>query len=215
MVCKECVSNSMVKTPHRFSRSLSIFAVILIGHFALFLMFRSAASLVAKSSARLGLSLTYVHVDRLPEVPILVAPRAAYKSKSGRGRAPVVTTRGDAAPELRRESHSGEDDSADVGTVDLVPKAAAPELILTLPPERLRETAPATPAELALRDPRTNTVRLARGERFAIEMGEYGCVYERRLPDGSIQRGPGHFERAANLPGDPLTGRVAKECVPS
>ena len=42
-----------------------------------------------------------------------------------------------------------------------------------------------------LRDPRANTARLTRCERFAIARGEYTCIAQELMPEGTALRGPG------------------------
>jgi len=50
----------------------------------------------------------------------------------------------------------------------------------------------------ALDDPRTNTPRLSRWERFAITLGTLECVIDERMPDGSIVRHAGRLKRLAS-----------------
>ncbi|HEY1090632.1 MAG TPA: hypothetical protein VGE47_06045, partial [Burkholderiaceae bacterium] len=66
-------------------------------------------------------------------------------------------------------------------------------------------------AELAARDPRSNSMRLSWRERFRLRMGKYECVAEKLLPDGSIQRGPGKL--VPSELGASLTGKIVYDCV--
>ena len=73
--------------------------------------------------------------------------------------------------------------------------------------------APLTPAQEALSDPRSNTLRLTAEERRLIARGEAECIAWERLPNGEIHRGPGHLRRVPLLQPNPINGRVVKECV--
>lgn len=67
-----------------------------------------------------------------------------------------------------------------------------PPLNLTLPPSSSR-AASSSARDQALRDPRSNSVRLTLAERFSVNLGAVECVYEERLADGSMWRGAGHL----------------------
>lgn len=74
--------------------------------------------------------------------------------------------------------------------------ASAPlNLQLPLTMARRAETTPAaqpTLAEQVASDPRSHSPRLTYSEKFAITLGTLECIFEERLPDGSIYRAPGH-----------------------
>lgn len=65
-------------------------------------------------------------------------------------------------------------------------------LDLTIRPQRQTLL---TPRDLALRDPRSNTTRATKWERFAIRMGEFECVSEVLEPNGGVRRGPGRLSK--------------------
>jgi hypothetical protein len=95
----------------------------------------------------------------------------------------------------------------------------APEEKMKLPlrlnldlPSRTLRAEYSTPAALSTRDPRANTVRPTRSEKFAIGMREYECIFERRRSDGTIERGEGRLSPVSGMPSDPLTGHTAMEC---
>lgn len=70
------------------------------------------------------------------------------------------------------------------------------------------------PAQEALRDPRSNTLKLTSKELTAISDGEIECIAWKRLPNGEIYRGPGHRQRVPGLEPNPINGKVVFECVP-
>lgn len=57
----------------------------------------------------------------------------------------------------------------------------------------------ATPQELARSDPRANSVKPTLSEQFALRLGTLECVFQERLPDGRIYRGPGRWVTVQNL----------------
>ncbi len=57
----------------------------------------------------------------------------------------------------------------------------------------------ATPQELARSDPRANSVKPTLSEQFALRLGTLECVFQERLPDGRIYRGPGRWITVQNL----------------
>ncbi|MBC3936279.1 hypothetical protein H8K47_12965 [Undibacterium sp. CY7W] len=57
----------------------------------------------------------------------------------------------------------------------------------------------ATPQELARNDPRANAVKPTLSEQFALRLGTLECIFQERLPDGRIYRGPGRWVTVQNL----------------
>ncbi|WP_374563179.1 hypothetical protein [Ideonella sp.] len=110
---------------------------------------------------------------------------------------------------------AGPSESGPASPEPTAPAASAPPpaLDLSLPARPARAYRP-TPAELALHDPRANTLRLSRSERFGMAMGEYECIFERLEPDGSLTRGPGHRAAVPGLSPNAHTGKPVMECVP-
>lgn len=90
-------------------------------------------------------------------------------------------------------------------------RPGSPALDLSLPPSAQRERS-RPPAEIAARDPRSNSIRLTAIERLRIRMGEYECVGEQLMPDGTIRRGPGKLVQAEGG-ASPLNNKVVMECV--
>lgn len=64
---------------------------------------------------------------------------------------------------------------------------------------------PLTPAQEAMRDPRSNHLELTRQEKLDIAFGVIECVAWQREPDGSIYRGPGHYRRVQGISTNPFT----------
>ncbi|MBY0573370.1 MAG: hypothetical protein K2P84_06780 [Undibacterium sp.] len=61
-----------------------------------------------------------------------------------------------------------------------------------------------SPANQAANDPRSNSVRLTKNEKFAIGIGAVGCIYQERLADGRIYREEG---RIIEIPASGDSGR--------
>lgn len=66
---------------------------------------------------------------------------------------------------------------------------------------------------LALRDPRSNSTRPQRWERFQMAMGEYECVAEKLLSDGTVSRGPGRLTNSPSEGANCVNGRCMHTCV--
>ena len=50
-----------------------------------------------------------------------------------------------------------------------------------------------TPAQQAAQDPRTNSPRLTKSEKFAVAMGNLDCIFQTRLANGNVIRVPGQW----------------------
>ena len=50
-----------------------------------------------------------------------------------------------------------------------------------------------TPAQQAAQDPRTNSPRLTKSEKFAVAMGNLDCIFQTRLANGNVIRVPGRW----------------------
>lgn len=90
--------------------------------------------------------------------------------------------------------------------------SATPPLDLRLPPHAVEQPKSLTPAQEAMRDPRSNTLRLTRDEKLLLAFGQAECIAWQRMPDGSIYRGPGHLHPSLDVPPRPDGTRVM-ECV--
>jgi hypothetical protein len=74
---------------------------------------------------------------------------------------------------------------------------------------------PLTPAQQAAQDPRTNSARLTKSEKFAVALGTLDCIFQTRLADGKIIRVPGHWAEmpARSEPGRESPFRTVRFCV--
>jgi hypothetical protein len=101
--------------------------------------------------------------------------------------------------------------------------ASAPgpaKLDLTIPRTFFtQKEPPPTPAQEAMRDPRSNRLVLTRQEKMDLAFGGVECIAWQREPDGSIYRGPGHYRRVPGLSANPFTSHApgkddhVQECV--
>jgi hypothetical protein len=87
-------------------------------------------------------------------------------------------------------------------------------LNLNLPQAFLRGDRPTARSE-ALAHPASNTARLNREERAALASGAIECIYQERLPDGSIVRQPGRLVDLAPTITDygVTTNKTFKRCI--
>lgn len=67
-------------------------------------------------------------------------------------------------------------------------------------------TTTLTPAQQAAQDPRTNTPRLTKSEKFAVALGSLDCIFQTRLANGEIIRVPGTW---VEIPARSEPGRVS------
>jgi hypothetical protein len=93
-------------------------------------------------------------------------------------------------------------------------------LDLKIPKEFFSQSdPPQTPAQEALRDPRSNRLVLTLQEKMDLAFGSVECIAWQRQPDGSIYRGPGHDRRVPGLAANPFTRHApgqddhVQECV--
>ena len=97
--------------------------------------------------------------------------------------------------------------------------SASAALNLAIPKEFYNHPPPLTPAQEALRDPRSNRLVLTRQEQMDVDFGAVECIAWQREPDGSIYRGPGHLQRIQGIGTNPFTAHRPgaedrnKECV--
>lgn len=87
-------------------------------------------------------------------------------------------------------------------------------LRLTLPQKFVEVPQTLTPAQQASIDVRSNSVKLSKAEKFSISMGEYECVFQKRLADGKVLRVPGKWVKIpARTVGDFKPLATAQYCV--
>ncbi len=97
--------------------------------------------------------------------------------------------------------------------------AASAPLNLAIPKEFYAHPPPLTPAQEAMRDPRSNRLVLTRQEKMDVDFGVVECIAWQREPDGSIYRGPGHYQRIQGISTNPFTAHKpgtedrGQECV--
>jgi hypothetical protein len=97
--------------------------------------------------------------------------------------------------------------------------AADGPLNLAIPREFFTHPPALTPAQEALRDPRSNRLVLTKQEQMDVDFGVVECIAWQREPDGSIYRGPGHFQRIQGISSNPFTAHKpghddrGQECV--
>ena len=83
--------------------------------------------------------------------------------------------------------------------------AASAPLNLAIPKEFYAHPPPLTPAQEAMNDPRSNRLVLTRQEKLDVAFGVVECIAWQREPDGSIYRGPGHYQRIQGISTNPFT----------
>ena len=85
--------------------------------------------------------------------------------------------------------------------------ASAPgpaRLDLAIPKEFYTHPPPLTPAQEALQDPRSNRLVLTKQEQMDVDFGVVECIAWQREPNGSIYRGPGHWQRVRDVSTNPF-----------
>ena len=75
----------------------------------------------------------------------------------------------------------------------------AAKLDLAIPKEFYTHPPPLTPAQEAMQDPRSNRLVLTKQEQMDVDFGVVECIAWQREADGSIYRGPGHWQRIRSV----------------
>ena len=97
--------------------------------------------------------------------------------------------------------------------------AGPDKLDLRIPKEFYTHPPPLTPAQEAMRDPRSNKLVLTKQEQMDVDFGVVECIAWQREPNGSIYRGPGHWQRIQGIGTNPFTAHKpgtedrSMECV--
>lgn len=193
--------------------------MLLILHLAAIELFLSLKATREQSSERLVTLLLSVLTKPAPTPPAPVAkalqPR---KPKSVPLPAPPVDV------EPPRSIHDSATPIA-APQADTTPSggsaaASAPRpLDLAIPKDFFAHPPPLTPAQEAMRDPRSNRLVLTKQEQMDVDFGVFECIAWQREPDGSIYRGPGHYQRIQGIGTNPFTKHKAghedrgQECV--
>ena len=79
------------------------------------------------------------------------------------------------------------------------------KLDLAIPKEFYTHPPPLTPAQEAMQDPRSNRLVLTKQEQMDVDFGVVECIAWQREPNGSIYRGPGHWQRVRDVGTNPFT----------
>jgi hypothetical protein len=79
------------------------------------------------------------------------------------------------------------------------------KLDLAIPKEFYTHPPPLTPAQEAMNDPRSNRLVLTKQEQMDVDFGVVECIAWQREPNGSIYRGPGHWQRVRDVGTNPFT----------
>ena len=85
------------------------------------------------------------------------------------------------------------------------PGAGPDKLDLRIPKEFYTHPPPLTPAQEAMRDPRSNRLVLTKQEQLDVDFGVVECIAWQREPGGGIYRGPGHWQRIQGISTNPFT----------
>jgi hypothetical protein len=195
---------------------LSVFAGVFLAHILAFLLFNALTKTPALRQAQQLRTEVWLLFERLtrPKQPLVQAHRQATKPATAAlpQATPTTSDMPSASPSGAENSSAGEGhgDAGQPGAGTGHSTAVAP-LNLSLPAKAIRDKDRPI-AEQAAHDPRSNTIRLTPRERFAIAMGEYECVGELRMPDGTIRRGPGKLVPVSGLSRDGLSGNLPMEC---
>ncbi len=137
-----------------------------------------------RAVATTPVSVTVAVMQAKSAVDTRPPPRSAGQTSSKRSEI-NLTARPDANKAMRLD------------VPETAPTSVAP-LQLNVPRESRAAAANDSPARMALEDPRSNTPKPTRSERFGIALGNYECIVTERMPDGSIYRGPGLWDAAPN-----------------
>lgn len=93
------------------------------------------------------------------------------------------------------------------------------KLDLAIPKDFYAHPPPLTPAQEAMRDPRSNRLVLTKQEQLDVDFGVVECIAWQREPDGSIYRGPGRWQRIQGINANPFAAHKpgtedrSMECV--
>ena len=85
------------------------------------------------------------------------------------------------------------------------PAPGPAKLDLAIPKEFYTHPPPLTRAQEAMQDPRSNRLVLTKQEQMDVDFGVVECIAWQREPDGSIYRGPGHWQRVRDVSTNPFT----------
>ena len=194
---------SFPAAPHRAVR-LPALALLLILHVVAIALLARLQTTRERPFERLTTLLHFVAPIR-PEpahealpVPAVPAPRPLVAPLPAVDVAPDSATPAALAPVAGPASSAGDGSGAASG-------AGPDKLDLRIPKDFYAHPPPLTPAQEAMRDPRSNKLVLTRQEQLDVAFGVVECIAWQREPDGSIYRGPGHLQRIQGISTNPFT----------
>jgi len=189
--------------PRRPSR-VAAAALLLILHLAAIELFLNLKATRERPTERLVTLLLSALTKPAPTAPAPVAkplktPKAKVVPVPLVAIDPVHSIHDSATPVAAPEPDAG-----------LAPGAAASApapapLNLAIPKDFFAHPPPLTPAQEAMRDPRSNRLVLTKQEQLDVDFGAVECIAWQREPDGSIYRGPGHYQRIRGISTNPFT----------
>jgi hypothetical protein len=194
---------SFPTAPRRPSRAAA--ALLLILHLAAIELFVNLQTTRTQSAERLVTLLLMALTKPAPTPPTPVSRHVrAPQPRLASLPVPVVE------PEPMRSIH---DSAAPIAAPDAgnaiagnaAPPPASELLNLTIPKEFFAHPPKLTPAQEAMQDPRSNRLVLTKQEQLDVDFGAVECIAWQREPDGSIYRGPGHYQRIQGISTNPFT----------
>ncbi len=179
-------------------------ALLLILHLAAVFLFLSLKATRERPAERLVTLLLSALTKAAPTAPApvakpLKAPRARVVALPGVAVDPTQRIQENAAPMSAPQSDAGPAAGAPASA-----PVSAP-LNLAIPKDFFAHPPPLTPAQEAMRDPRSNRLVLTKQEQMDVDFGVVECIAWQREPDGSIYRGPGHRQRIQGVSTNPFT----------
>ena len=202
----------LTTAPRRASRVVAA-ALLLILHVLAIDLFVHLQTTRERANDRLA-SLLLLEPPTRP-APATPAPDVAARRLPRPLLAPLPTIAIDPA-RLRDSATPIAAPGPDPGTASA---AASAPLNLAIPKEFYAHPPPLTPAQEAMNDPRSNRLVLTRKEKLDVAFGVVECIAWQREPDGSIYRGPGHYQRIQGISTNPFTAHKpgtedrGQECV--
>ena len=177
--------------------------MLLILHLVAIGLFLSLQATRERSNERLVTLLLLALAKPAPTAP---APAA----KPLPARRPPIRALPEVAVEPLRSIHDSATPIAAPAATAAPPGAAAPAsatgpLNLAIPKDFFAHPPPLTPAQEAMQDPRSNRLVLTKQEQMDVDFGVFECIAWQREPDGSIYRGPGHYQRIQGISTNPFT----------
>jgi hypothetical protein len=204
------------------ARMFALLAVLL-AHLAVFLPDNTSGQ---KPSVRSSVTVpvTVLAISTFDPKPILQTPeippgRTGKSKDSPQRKASVAQPIADSANTstavpLQQPQHAAGNDQSSPASKEAARFDGHGPLDLSLP-KTTAASQPRSAYEQALDDPRSTSVHLTWDEKFAISMGAIECIFQERLPDGSIYRAPGHLKHLAATGGVGVGGRpvLVPTCV--